>query len=103
MRQRLWLVLVLMLGGCYGSHTRPEPGPEPVPIPIPAPDAGPVVDADGDGYPFWEDCDDHDASIHPGATEWECGLDGIDQNCDGFDYDEECEADPTCIEWLCNG
>src|SRR5262245_38803818 len=38
------------------------------------------VDADADGYPAEDDCDDNDASIHPGADEvW---YDGIAQGCD---------------------
>ncbi len=44
--------------------------------------AGPV-DADGDGYAGDEDCDDSDASVHPGAED-ACG-DGVDQDCDGED------------------
>jgi len=45
--------------------------------------AAPDVDADGDGYLASEDCDDRDASVHPGATEV---CDGVDNNCaDGVD------------------
>ena len=39
----------------------------------------PPEDADGDGYDAVEDCDDADATTHPGATEL---CDGIDNNCD---------------------
>ena len=43
----------------------------------------PDVDADGDGYPASEDCDDADAAVNPGATEV---CDGVDNNCaDGVD------------------
>lgn len=45
-------------------------------------DPGPV-DADSDGFPDTEDCDDNDASVFPGAVEV-CG-DGIDNDCDGED------------------
>ncbi len=50
-------------------------------------------DADGDGYSEFEDCDDSDPTVHPGADEDIC-PDGVDQNCDGFD------GDPDVI---CNG
>lgn len=37
-------------------------------------------DADGDGVVAAQDCDDHNAKIHPGAIE---ACDGIDNNCNG--------------------
>lgn len=40
-----------------------------------------AMDADGDGYFSDEDCDDADATNHPGATEV---CDGMDNNCDGL-------------------
>ena len=39
-----------------------------------------ILDLDGDGYPIPADCNDRDASIHPGAVEV---CDGVDNNCNG--------------------
>jgi hypothetical protein len=48
------------------------------------PDTGIYTDNDGDGYSEADgDCDDSDASVHPGAEE--TAGDGIDSNCDGND------------------
>jgi hypothetical protein len=42
------------------------------------------IDNDGDGYTEVQgDCNDHDASIHPGAVD--STVDGIDQDCNGID------------------
>lgn len=43
------------------------------------------VDADGDGYYSYEDCDDSNAEVNPGHPET---CDGLDNNCDG-DIDED--------------
>jgi hypothetical protein len=41
-----------------------------------------VIDADGDGSPSAEDCDDNDANNYPGNTEV---CDGQDNDCNGLD------------------
>jgi Cys-rich repeat protein len=50
-----------------------------------------LVDADGDGFSTPEDCNDLDASAHPGAVEV---VDGIDNDCDGR-ADEGFDRPPT--------
>ncbi len=42
-----------------------------------------IIDNDGDGYAAIIDCNDNEATIHPGATV--IYGDGIDQNCSGAD------------------
>jgi hypothetical protein len=48
-------------------------------------DGGPA-DLDGDGHAEDVDCDDDDASIHPGADDTDCN--GIDEDCDGTEDDD---------------
>ena len=59
-------------------------------------DSGEPVDADGDGVPASEDCDDNDASVSPSAQEL---CDGLDNNCDGAV--DEGAADATA--WYSDG
>jgi len=50
------------------------------------------LDADGDGWDETEDCDDTDATVHPGADE---RCNGRDDDCDG-EVDEDFVA-PYCL------
>lgn len=60
------------------------------------------TDADGDGFPADQDCDDNDASVHPGPDGSEpCTCDGVDNNCNGIVDDFPC--DMICPEYLQEG
>lgn len=54
-----------------------------------------LIDRDGDGYSAFfggSDCDDHDADVHPGATE--VAGNGKDDNCVGGDAKPEVASPP---------
>ena len=48
------------------------------------------ADADNDGYDVMDDCDDSNASVHPGASEV---CDGLDTDCSGSPSSDEIDAD----------
>lgn len=52
------------------------------------------ADADGDGSPLSEDCDDDDPHVFPSAVE---ARDGRDQDCDG-DVDED--VPDLLFDWM---
>lgn len=50
------------------------------------------IDADGDGYTLPDDCDDGNATVHPGAPEY---CDGQDDDCDGTTDEDDAVDAPT--------
>ncbi len=72
----------LMAGMAMGCFEKPTPV-------YGVPDTG-YMDADDDGWPAGEDCDDEDPAVNPEAEEI-CD-DAIDNDCDG---DEDAD-DPDC-------
>jgi hypothetical protein len=81
MKNALSLSLLLLIG-CPKEPGDDDTAP-------PADTAPEVIDADEDGYSAEVDCNDHDASIHPGAEEL---CDGVDNDCD-----EEIDEDLTSV------
>ncbi|MEO0604982.1 MAG: putative metal-binding motif-containing protein, partial [Myxococcota bacterium] len=81
---RWWLVVAGVMA-CTGDLEPPTPGEGPEPQ---------SVDADGDGVPSSEDCDDADPDVFPGAAEV---CDGIDNDCDFAvdDADDDVTDAPT--------
>lgn len=73
-------VMLLGLSACFGSSDGQNDSV--VAAEYGVPDSG-YLDADQDGYPARNDCDDDDDTVYPGAPE--TAGDGVDSNCDGED------------------
>lgn len=59
-------------------------------------------DYDGDCVAEYEDCDDSNPNVYPGA--YDAPGDGIDMNCDGFDGNGPNDTDdPSCDDGVQNG
>jgi hypothetical protein len=50
------------------------------------------TDEDGDGFFYYEDCEDGDPDVNPGRTGDEAVVDGIDNDCDGL-VDDDVDQD----------
>ena len=68
-----------------GDPTRTDPDGSRADIGYTGGGAASWVDRDGDASPSGLDCDDGDSGRHPGARE--AGYDGVDDDCDGLDFD----------------
>jgi hypothetical protein len=73
-------LIPLLLAVACGEPDKPEDTGPPADSETPEDSAPLPVDADGDGIPVGEDCDDTDADSYPGAEEL---CDGRDNDCDG--------------------
>ncbi len=72
---RMLVLSMFCLLGCKGGVEDSGQGP---------------VDLDHDGWVETDDCDDENASVHPGASEV---CDGIDNDCDGYVDDDDPSAE----------
>ena len=104
--------LVVLLAACSDALPVPPPvvdagnadsGPLDAALDAARRDAFACPDFDGDGYgapPCGDDCDDHDSSRYPGATEV-CDLD--DEDCNDTTYGADFDGDGFESALCCNG
>ena len=81
----LTLSIVGILTGCSDGKIGIDPLDTGLDTSTPT-DTGPTgpVDSDGDGFFSDEDCDDSDATINPDASELTTGVNGTDDDCNGW-------------------
>jgi hypothetical protein len=89
------LLSVIVLAACGGEVNIRDKGPgeDGADGGASGGDGGPAPDADEDGVPADEDCDDTNSRVYPGADE---RCDGWDNDCDGLtDADDDSLSDGT--------
>ncbi len=94
------VAVVFVVSACADDGPRRRPRPATTTEPTtsePAPTGCAAIDQDGDGSTSCDDCDDHDASVYPGAPDaW---YDGVDSDCAGnSDYDQD--GDGEDVGWV---
>jgi len=94
-----WLTL-LACGGKDGHDAPADTGATPGDTAADTANTSEGSDADGDGVPAEEDCDDGDSAVYPGAEE--IPYDGIDNDCDDATLDDDLDGDGYGIDQDCD-
>jgi hypothetical protein len=87
-------VVLLMVGCSTKDSASPPDETGTPPTSETETDSEPTIDADGDGVPVGEDCDDTDGAVYPGGTE-RCDSEDVDEDCSGAADDADPGVDPA--------
>jgi len=99
MRTSAFFLVFLLLSGCRTKDTEVTDSAGTITTTDSGLTTG-IVDADDDGSPEGEDCDDSDPSATPGGTE--TPYDGVDNDCDETTPDDDLDGDGYPLADDCN-